>query len=797
MTSDEWSIDDHPDRKPLVQGTQIGVYRIESTLGHGGMGVVYRALDTRLNRPVAIKFLSDELATAAARRRFQREAQMASALNHPHILTVHDAAEFEGRQYLVTEFVDGGTLKDWIRAERRTWRQVVELLTGVADGLAAAHAGGILHRDIKPQNILVAKNGYAKLADFGLAKLEQPSPPKDATETLTDANTRPGAIVGTVVYMSPEQASGRTFDARSDVFSFGIVLYEAISGRRPFEGVSELDVLQAIVRNPAPALNPELPVALRGVIEKALEKDPAERYQTMRDFVVDLRRLSRATAETPAEKPVSPPPAQNPSSQLWITAAVVVAVLLAVGAAVWKWRPSPSAAAQIHSIAVLPLENFSGDSSQEYLSDGTTEALIADLAQIRSLKVISRTSVMHFKGTTKTIPEIGRELGVDAIIEGSVHRIGDRVRITAQLIHAPTDTHLWAQNYERSMSDMLELETEVARAIAQEIRVQITAEESGRMAGGPIDPAAQEAYLLGTYSRWKLKTADLKQAIQHFERAIQIQPDFASAYAGLSGAWAEIATRDSVAPGRAAARKALELDPNLSEAHSALARMSMSSDWDWASAEQGFKRALELNPNSLEYCQCYADLLAGMGRFPEAIAILERGITLNPLSSAIQGAMGRVLVWQKNYDAAIPYLQKALEIDPENAIADLFLGEAYEVKGDFPKALSATEQYLRLRGVDPDNSPLVGRIYAKQGRRADALRALSNLTKPGANPSARDLATLYFALGDKDRGFESLTKAFDEKQDVLRVRVSGLFDGVRDDPRMRALIARLQIPEVR
>jgi tetratricopeptide (TPR) repeat protein len=225
--------------------------------------------------------------------------------------------------------------------------------------------------------------------------------------------------------------------------------------------------------------------------------------------------------------------------------------------------------------------------------------------------------------------------------------------------------------------------------------------------------------------------------------------------------------------------------------------MSMSSDWDWASAEQGFKRALELNPNSLEYCQCYADLLAGMGRFPEAIAILERGITLNPLSSAIQGAMGRVLVWQKNYDAAIPYLQKALEFDPENAIADLFLGEAYEVKGDFPKALAATEQYLRLRGVDPDNSPLVGRIYAKQGRRADALRVLSNLTKPGANPSARDLATLYFALGDKDRGFESLTKAFDEKQDVLRVRVSGLFDGVRDDPRMRALIARLQIPEVR
>lgn len=795
MPSAEWSIDDYPDRKPLVPGTRIGVYRIESTLGHGGMGVVYRALDTNLNRPVAIKFLSDELATSAARKRFQREAQMASALNHPHILTVHDAAEFEGRQYLVTEFVDGGTLKDWNRAERRTWRQVVELLTGVADGLATAHAGGILHRDIKPQNILVAKNGYAKLADFGLAKLEQPVPPTEATETLTEANTRPGTIVGTVAYMSPEQASGRTFDARSDVFSFGIVLYEALVGRRPFEGASELDVLQAIVRNPAPALHPEVPAPLRGVVEKALEKDPAERYQTMRDLVVDLRRLSRPAAEASVDTPVRSSPPRTPSSRLWIAAAGVV--LLAGGLGVWKWRSSPSAAAQIRSVAVLPLENFSGDSSQEYLSDGTTEALIADLAQIRSLKVISRTSVMHFKGTTKTIPEIGRELGVDAIIEGSVHRVGDRVRITAQLIQAPTDTHLWAQNYERSMSDMLALENEVARAIAQEIRVQITAEEGGRMVARAVDPAAQEEYLLGTYSRWKLKTADLKQAVQHFERAIQIQPDYASAYAGLSGAWAEIATRDSVAPGRAAARKALELDPNLSEAHSALARMSMSYDWDWASAEQGFKRALELDPNSLEYCQCYADLLAGMGRFPEAIAILEQGIRLNPLSSAIQAAMGRVLVWQKNYDAAIPYLQKALEIDPENAVANLFLGEAYEVKGDFSKALAATEQYLHLRGVDPDNSPLVGRIYAKQGRRADALRVLSNLTKPGANPNARDLASLYFALGDKDRGFEVLTKAFDEKQDVLRVRVSGLFDGVRDDARMKVLIARLQIPETR
>jgi TolB-like protein len=576
---------------------------------------------------------------------------------------------------------------------------------------------------------------------------------------------------------------------RSDIFSFGIVLYEALNGRRPFEGVTDMDVLQAIVRLETPALPSEIPAGLRTLVEKALEKDPAERYQTMRDLVVDLRRLTRLPSEKTG---AAAAPIRNQHSWMWIGIAAGV-VLLAGGAAWWqKGRAGP---AMIRSIAVLPFQNFSGDASQEYLSDGTTEALISNLAQIRALKVISRTSVMRYKGTTKSLPEIGRELGADAVIEGSVHRVGDRVRITAQLIQASTDTHLWAKDYEQEIGQMLELEGDVARAIAHEVQVQLTPEETARVSStARVNPAAQEEYLLGSYNRWRLKDADLRQAIEHFQRAIQIQSDYAAAYAGLSGALAERGTRDSEAPARDAARKALDLDPQLSEAHSALARMSMTYEWDWADAEQEFKRALELDPNSLEVCQCYPDLLATMGRFPEAIAILERGAAVNPLSSAIQTALGRVKLWGR-YSDALTHLRKASEIDPENALAYLYSGEAYEVSGDLQKALSATEQFHRLRGVDFEKSPLVGRIYAKMGRREDALRILSNLTKPGSNPNARDLATLYFALGDKDRGFESLTKAFDERQDVLRANVSALYDDVRADPRFKALIARLKFPE--
>jgi serine/threonine protein kinase len=419
--------------RTLGTGFTIGHYRIESKLGEGGMGSVFRAHDTKLKRPVAIKFLSSDVADAQARRRFQREAQMASSLNHPHIVTVHDADEIDGRQYLVTEYIDGGTLKDWAVKERRSWKQTIELITGVADGLATAHEAGIIHRGIKPGNILVTKSGYAKLADFGLAKLAE-NASIDVAQTLTEGRTRPGMILGTIAYMSPEQASGLRLDARSDIFSFGVVLYELLAGKRPFNGAIDLEVLKTVIHSKPEPLGDEIPPTLRAIVEKALEKDPADRYQTMREMVVDLRRISR---EAPA--------ARSPQQRVWLASAAAVLVLFG-GVAAWRLWPRAGAPQEIRSIAVLPLRNLSGDPNQEYFSDGATEAIISKLAQIQSLRVISSTSILRYKGTQKRMPEIGRELGVDAIVEGSIQRAGGRVRIAAQLIRVATDAHLWAMD---------------------------------------------------------------------------------------------------------------------------------------------------------------------------------------------------------------------------------------------------------------------------------------------------------------------------------------------------------------
>lgn len=474
---------------------QIGPYRIEAKLGEGGMGVVFRAHDTKLNRPVAVKFLTGDLGDSAARRRFQREAQTASSLNHPHILTVHDAGEWKDRQYLVTEYLEGGTLKDWTTAEKRTWRQVVDLLVGVADGLATAHAAGILHRDIKPANILIHRSGYAKLADFGLAKLAQDPVRGEADLTMTDAPTRPGVVVGTIAYMSPEQASGKRLDARSDVFSFGVLLYEALAGRRPFSGATDLEVLQTIIHGTAQPLSEDFPLPLRTVVQRALQKNPAERYQSMNQMVTDLRRLTRESGETSALSV-----AHLNRRSILIAGGAAISIPIAA-LTVYKWRIQAPAKPQ--SIAVLPLENLSGDPAQEFFSDGMTDELINELAHVSALHVISRTSVMRYKGgARKGLAEIARELKVDAIVEGTVTRTAGKVRITARLIRARDEHHLWSQKYERDLTDILTLQGEVARAVASEIRVSLQPAENHRLTQAkPVNPEAYQAFLQANYFR--------------------------------------------------------------------------------------------------------------------------------------------------------------------------------------------------------------------------------------------------------------------------------------------------------
>jgi len=773
-------------------GTPIGPYEIETFLGKGGMGEVYGARDTRLNRPVAIKFLSEAWADAVGRRRFQREAQLASALNHPHILTVHDVNEFEDRQYLVMEFAGGGTLRGWASAQKRTWQEIADLLTGVADGLAAAHQAGILHRDIKPENILVTANGSAKLADFGLAKVMR-GVATDAISTLTTGKTRSGIVLGSIAYMSPEQAAGKPLDARSDVFSFGIVLYEMLAGRRPFSGETYLEVLHAIAHADPLPLSQDVPIAVRVIVEKALEKDPANRYQSMREMVVDLRRLSRQNVETAASKPRK--------SRVWMWAATAI-LIVASGIALWRTAARGTGSQQIRSIAVLPLRNLSGDPNQEFFSDGATEELISTLGQLHAFdKVISRTSVMHYKGTTKSLPEIARELGVDALMEGSIERSRGRIRIRAELISA-ADTQIWSKAYDRDGSDLLGLEAEVASAIAEEIRLTVTPQERARLAHvRKINPAAQEEHLLGRYYGSRaLNPENLREAIRHYQKAIEIAPDFAAPYAGLADAWQTLegvggaGLHEAREKARKAALKAIELDPDLADAHLAMNSAAFLAG-ELPRAGDELQKALDLDPNNANVRLTRCGMFRLLGRVTDAVAECQRAAMLDPMSPTIQGVVGGQLCLLRKFELAVPRLRRSIELDPQNPGAYNLLAESYEMTGNLPEALKQEQQAERIGGIS--FAPELGRLYALLGRKKDALQVLERVTKAGAANSVAnadfELALLYFALADKDRGFEQLSKALVGRPDFFSyLENEPRFDSVRSDPRLQALIDRFR-----
>jgi len=758
-----------------MEGRTLSHYQILEKIGGGGMGVVYRARDERLDRDVALKVLpAGMLADEATRQRFRKEALALSKLNHPNIETVFDFDTQEGVDFLVMEYVPGETLTRKLASGALPEQTVAALGAQVAGALEEAHDHGVVHRDLKPGNIMVTPKGQVKVLDFGLAKLLRPATETATTESLTE----PEGIAGTMPYMAPEQLLGGKTDARSDLWAAGVVLYEMATGRRPFPDAQGPRLIDAILHQaPAPprTVNRRVSAGLESVILKALERDTAHRYQSAKDLRLDLER-------GPAQAPVAatPRPRADPL------------------------RSRRAGRGRIRALAVLPLTNLSRDPEQEYFVDGMTEALITDLAKIGALRVISRTSAMRFKGTDKPLPEIARELNVDAVVEGSVLRAGDRVRITAQLIHAATDTNLWAESYERDLRDVLTLQSEVAKTIVQEVQIKLTAQDQARLSSSRrVNPQAYEAYLKGRYS-WNKRTEEgLKKGIEFFRQAIEKDPTYALAYTGLAdsynilGQWGGLAPRESFPLAKAAAVKALEMGEGLAEAHCSLAYVSLFYDWDLEKAETEFRRAIGLNPGyALAHCW-YGDCLTAMARTAEALREFRRAQDLDPLSLVINAAGAWALYLSHRYDEVIEHLLKVNELDPDFVLTHLWLGQAYEQKGMHDEAIAEFHRAVALSGRSPVTVAALAHAYAMASRRGEMEELLEELKAESRRRyvSSYLFAEIYAGLGDKTPAFEALEKAREERYPHMVVfKAWPKFEPLRADPRFADLVGRLGLP---
>jgi len=807
----------------LMIGQTLGHYKILELLGKGGMGEVYLAEDTTLKREVALKVLPADLASSQERlERFQREAETLATLDHPNIVTVFTVEHDEDVHFLTMQLVEGKRLSDLIPNGGMPLERIFEIAIPLADALAAAHDKGVIHRDLKPANIMVTDEGRVKVLDFGLAKLlaakgsdvgaplagtregASPSP----TETPTDLLTEEGRIVGTMPYMSPEQLEGREIDSRSDIFSLGVVLYEMATGERPFKGDTSVSLISSIVKDvpqPVDALREELPHHLGRVIGHCLEKNPKRRYQSALDVHNELDSL-RKELDSGVVKPSSAERSMigSPLHRRWWPIAAGIAVVLVLGAAglfFSRGRSGPRASERhIESLAVLPLDNLMNDPEQEYFVDGMTEALITDLAKISAWKVISRTSVMRYKQTEKSIPEIAEALGVDAVIEGSVLRVGDEVRITAQLIDGKTDEHLWAESYTRELENVLALHGEVAQAIADEIQVAVTSDEASRLSGARrVDPKALQAYLQGQYFWNKRTTEGFNKALDFFRQAIETEPGYALAHSGLANTYNMLGEYGLLEPhraygaARAAALKAIELDDSSAEARTALAWVRFAYDWDWSNVERDFKRAIELNPSYATAHQWYAELLTLMGRHEEAVVEIRLAQELDPLSLIANAIEGWVLYYARQYDQAIEELQQVLDMDPNFPNTHGFLGWVYLEKGMYQEAVTEWEKATALSGGAFDTGPALA--YAAMGKRGEALEILEEL-KLETPPPAYDVARLNLALGDEEEALAWLEKGFEERVDGMRyLKVDPGLDPLRDDPRFQDLLLRMNFPE--
>ncbi|HLA09193.1 MAG TPA: protein kinase [Pyrinomonadaceae bacterium] len=817
--------------RELEESSVISHYRIVRQIGKGGMGEVFLAQDTKLDRQVALKILPAEFAADKDRMsRFVREAKSASALNHPNIITIYEINEVEGKHFIATEFIDGKTLNEYAKANPLDLRSALEIAIQIASALDEAHTAGIVHRDIKPDNVMIRPNGLVKILDFGIAKLSEPPAitgglsvgEEDAT-AIKPQSTSPGMIIGTANYMSPEQAKGKAVDARTDIFSFGVVLHEMTSAALPFDGETPLEMIGAIFHQEPKPLPATVPGELKRIIQKCLRKERDERYQTIRDVLSDLKDAKRDfELRQDSEQTVAPngeetrtrilqastidEVGRSPTNKTetkrqprtYFAIAGLVALILLFG--LFGYRYLRSQSNQIESIAVMPFVNESGNQDVEYLTDGMTETLISNLSQLPDLNVKPRSSVFRYKGKETDPKTIARELNVQAVLNGRVVQRGQDLSLFVELIDISLDKVVWSETYNRKQSDLVTLQADIARDVTGKIKTKLSGADVAKVTKTyTTNPKAYQLYLKGNFYRTKYTDEGYKKSLEYYQQAIAVDPNYALAYLGIAAAYDFsngwfLSGPDSMPKAKAACLKSLELDDTMAETHYLLGKIAFWYDWDWATGERQWKRANELDP---AYPVSYPPYLMAIGRSEEAIKAQESVQQRLPLDLNVNLDSALMYLAAGRYDQSIEQIRKALELDPNFWWSYQALGLAYERKKQYPEAIAALEKARQL-DANPANLGYLGYVYAAAGKSAEAQRVLEELKELSKTRyvSPYNIASIYAGLNDKDQAFQWLERAYQDHSFYMAVlRQEAPMDNLRPDPRFKDLLKRMHLPE--